>query len=282
MGLLVLAQGLCFGTDLKAKRIIALSPHSVELLYLLGVGDRIIATTSFADYPEEAKSIPVIGGYNGIQIEKVLSLQPDLVIAWESGNKLDDLNQLERLGLNVYRSQTNKLSEIANEIRRLGELIGIQNRANKEADKFLAGLSQLKEQYSSKPPIRFFYQLWNEPLRAMAGKSWINEMLLGCGGKNIFDKSVGDYPQVSLENVIAEKPEVIVIPSHHGHGLGEGDFWKEWPEIPAVKHKRIIYVDGDLLHRFSVRTLQGMKNICEHFEHIRNDKHINSHHLDTN
>ena len=262
-------QNIAFSQDIKQQRIIALSPHSVELLFLLGAGDQIIATTSFADYPEAAKLIPVIGGYNGIQIEKVLSLKPDLIIAWEGGNKLDDLDQLERLGLNVYRTQTNSLSEIADEIRRLGELIGVPDRANSEADQYLNGLAALKQEYSNKRPIRFFYQLWNEPLRAMAAKSWINEMLVGCGGVNIFNGSVNEYPQVSIENVLAEQPELIIIPSHHGHGLGEGDFWQNWPEVPAVKNNRIFYVNGDLLHRFSVRTLEGMKTVCEHLDSVR-------------
>ena len=272
-GLLLLALS-CYGSfshayELKVERIIALSPHSVELLFLLGVGDKIVATTSFADYPEVAKAIPVIGGYNGIQIEKVLSLKPDLVIAWDGGNKMDDIAQLERLGINVYRSHTNSLSEIADEILSLGDLIGVQNKAKAEAEKFLNGLSDLKTQYADKKPVRFFYQLWSEPLRAMASKSWINEMLAGCGGQNIFDASIGDYPQVSIENILAEQPDVIIIPSHHGHGLGEGDFWQKWPEIPAVKNNRIFYVDGDLLHRFSVRTLEGMKIVCEQLESVR-------------
>ena len=267
--ILLCFQNSAFAQDLKQQRIIALSPHSVELLFLLGAGDQIVATTSFADYPEAAKLIPVIGGYNGIQIEKVLSLKPDVIIAWDGGNKLDDIDQLERLGLNVYRTQTNSLSEIADEIRRLGELIGVPDRANSEADKYLNGLAALKKQYSKKTPIRFFYQLWNEPLRAMAAKSWINEMLVGCGGVNIFNENIGEYPQVSIENILAEQPEVIIIPSHHGHGLGEGDFWQNWPEVPAVKNNRIFYVNGDLLHRFSVRTLEGMKTVCEHLDSVR-------------
>ena len=75
------------------------------------------------------------------------------------------------------------------------------------------------------------------PLRAMAAKSWINEMLTGCGGENIFNASIGDYPQVSIENILSEKPDVIIIPSHHGNGLGEGDFWQKWPEY---QHRRCL------------------------------------------
>ena len=268
---------LCLAAEIQAdvletqdkQRIIALSPHSVELIFLLGAGDRIIATTSFADFPEAAKLIPVIGGYNGIQIEKVLSLKPDLIVAWESGNKADDLVQLERLGFKVYRSQTRNLAGIADEILNLGQLLDLEDRARSEAEAFNRRLAELKASNAVKRPVAFFYQLWSEPLRTIAGKSWINEMLVGCGGVNIFDETVGDYPQASMETVLERKPEVIIIPSHHGHGLGEGDFWKKWPEIPAVKNQHMYYVDGDILHRFSVRALQGMQTICAHFDQVR-------------
>lgn len=258
-------------------RLIALAPHVVEMLYLLGVGDQIVATTSFADYPEEAKKIPVIGGYNGIQIERVLTLKPDLVIAWEGGNKKDDLEQLERLGIKVYRTKTDKLEEIAVELKVIGRLVGREAEAEKESALFLKQLSEIRQQNQNKVKVKFFYQLWNEPLRAMAAESWINSLVEGCGAVNIFDQSNGDYPQVSIENIISGMPEIIIIPSHHGHGLGEGDFWKKWPEIPAVKTNSIIYVDGDLLHRFSVRSLLGMDNVCAHIDKLRNVKNTQAH-----
>lgn len=251
------------------KRIIALSPHTVEFLFLLGAGDRIIATTSFADYPEAAKSIPVIGGNNGIQIEKVLVLKPDLIIAWEGGNRADDIAQLERLGFTVYRSQTHDLSGIADELLHLGELLGLQERAKIEAEKFNLVLEKLKTNYADKEKLSLFYQLSSEPLRAVAAKSWINEMLEGCGGENIIDTSFSGYPIVSIETVLNHQPDVIIIPSQHGQIVGTGDFWNKWPEIPAVKNKHIFYVDSDLLHRFSVRALQGMQIICEHLEEVR-------------
>ena len=87
----------------NAQRIIALSPHSVELLYALGVGDRVIGTTEFADYPEAANTIERVGGYHGIQTERIVELQPDLIVAWEGGNKAEDLNMLEALKLPVYQ-----------------------------------------------------------------------------------------------------------------------------------------------------------------------------------
>jgi len=257
-----------------AERIIALSPHSVELLFMLGVGHKIVATTNYSDYPEAAKKIPQIGGYNGVQIEKVLELDPDLIIAWEGGNKAQDIEQMERLGLNVYRSQTESLSDIAAEIIRLGALVGREAQAKTASKKFTDDLLKVRKNNEMKPKVTFFYQLWKDPLRAMAAGSWINEVITSCGGQNVFNDNAMDYPQVSMENVIQHSPEAIVIPSHHGTGVGEGGQWSDWPEIPAVKNGHIFYIDGDLLHRFSVRILEGVSLVCDAFDRVRADKFL--------
>jgi vitamin B12 transport system substrate-binding protein len=256
------------------KKIIALSAHSVELLFLLGAGDRIVATTKFSDYPEVAKKIPRIGGYNGVQIEKVLELNPDLIIAWEGGNKAEDIDRMESLGFKVYRSETQSLSEISKELITLGRIIGLEDKAKQLALVFDSELTHLQASNARKPAVKFFYQLWSEPLRAMAAGSWINEVLASCGGENIFNDASVDYPQVSMENILLNAPAAIVIPSHHGAAIGEGGQWSAWPEIPAVKNKHIFYINGDLLHRFSFRILEGMKKVCSAFDVVREDRKI--------
>jgi vitamin B12 transport system substrate-binding protein len=244
-----------------AQRIIALAPHAVELLYMLGAGDRIIATTQYADYPAEAKDIPRIGGYSGIQIERVLELKPDLIIAWKGGNKDQDIEQMQALGLPVYLSITKNLDDIPK--------LGLQDTAKQSAQTFNRQLAQIREENKGKPKVTVFYQLWSEPLRAMAAGSWINELVTGCGGVNIFSDTSLDYPQVSIENVLLEKPEVIIIPSQHGSKVEAGEKWASWPEIPAVKNQHIHFINGDILHRFSGRILQGMQAVCDVLDQAR-------------
>lgn len=252
-----------------AQRIIALAPHAVELLYMLGAGDRIVATTEYADFPEAAKNIPRIGGYSGIQIERVLELNPDLIIAWKGGNKDQDIEQMQALGLPVYLSITKKLDDIPKEMLALGEKTGLQEKAQASALAFNTQLEKLREQNKSKIPVKFFYQLWSEPLRAVAAGSWINELLTGCGGVNIFDDRTLDYPQVSIETVLLQKPEIIIIPSQHGSKIEAGDKWASWPEIPAVKNQQIHFINGDILHRFSGRILLGMQAVCDVMDQAR-------------
>ena len=252
-----------------AQRIIALAPHAVELLYMLGAGDRIIGSTEYADYPEEAKNIPRIGGYSGVQIERVLELKPDLIIAWKGGNRAQDIEQMQALGLPVYLSITKKLDDIPKEMLALGKKLGLQQKAKASALAFNTQLAQLREANQTKTPVTIFYQLWSEPLRAVSAGSWINELLTGCGGVNIFDDASLDYPLVSIETVLIGKPEVIIIPSQHGSQAGDGDKWAPWPEIPAVKNKQIHFINGDILHRFSGRILQGMQAVCDVLDQAR-------------
>jgi len=251
------------------NRIIALSPHSVEMLFVLGAGDRIIATTKFSNYPPKAEDIPRIGGYNGIQIEKILALKSDLIIAWMDGNKIEDIEKMEKLGLNVYRSKTRSLDNIANELILFGEMIGLEDSGQQAANAFNARLKKIRTKNENKSPVRYFYQLWDEPLRAMAAGSWINAVMSACGGKNVFNNPALDYPEISIENVLIAAPEVFVIPSHHGTYTGGVDKWKKWPEIPAIANDQIYFIDGDLLHRFSTRILDGMEQVCIAFDKVR-------------
>lgn len=258
------------------QRIIALAPHAVELVYMLGAGDRIVATTQYADYPEAAKAIPRIGGYGGIQLERVLELKPDLIIAWKSGNKDQDIEQMQALGLPVYLSITKRLDDIPKEMLSLGKQLGLENKAQHFAMQFRKRLSRLRQDHSNRSQVKVFYQLWSEPLRAMAAGSWINELITGCGGINIFNDTALDYPQVSIETVLLAKPDVIIIPSQHGSKIEAGDKWADWPEIPAVKNNQIHYINGDILHRFSGRVLQGMQNICDVLDAARKSNNIKS------
>lgn len=252
-----------------AERIIALSPHSVEMLFLLGAGDKIVGTLDYADYPEQAKAIPRIGGHEGIQLDRLLELESDLVIVWQTGNQNRDIERIEDFGIPLYISETKRLADIPKELLELAELVGATSEGKALAEAYNKRLRDLRAHYSGRSKVRFFYQLWSDPLRTVASGSWINELFDGCGGENVFSSTTSDYPQVSLESVIEKQPQVIVVPSHKGKKIPM-DMWLDWPEIPAVKNQQMIFFDGDLLHRFSYRTLDGMQQICERFDEIRN------------
>lgn len=250
-------------------RIVALSPHTVELLFSIGAGDRIVGVTNAADYPAQVSGITKVGGHHGLQLETIVELEPDLILAWEGGNKGADVNRLEELGFQIYRGNTKKLDGIAFEVRELGRLTGLTINAEIVARNFERDLQKLRETYQSKPPVSFFYQLWAKPLRSISPASWINEMMVGCGGRNIVADISIPYPEISMESVLIAAPEIIIQPADHGSDIPSMDVWQKWQEIPAVANNRIYKIDGDLVHRFSLRVIEGMQQVCEQFEQVR-------------
>jgi vitamin B12 transport system substrate-binding protein len=250
-----------------AKRIIALSPHAVEMLYAIGAGDTIVAATDYADYPEAAKNIPRIGGYYGIQMERVLELNPDLIVVWDSGNKAEDINQLKTLGFNLYGSDPKTLEGVAKELEELGQLTGHVEEASKAAAAYRAELIRLKVENAKKSEPKVFYQLWSTPLMTVSKNSWIQEIMSVCHGQNVFYDADSDYPQVSLENVLLTLPDVILQSEEEGNVKGVD--WRQWPEIPAVKNQHIYQLNADLLHRATPRVLLGVQALCDALDKAR-------------
>jgi vitamin B12 transport system substrate-binding protein len=255
----------------KITRIVALAPHLVEMLYAIGAEETIIATTDFSDYPESAKKIPRVGGYHGVQIERIIEMEPDLVMVWKSGNKEQDIAKMEKLGLPIFYSKPTKVDDVPTEILAIGKLLDKNTEALKVANDFRMKASQIKNEYLKKKTVHVFYQLWLEPMRTVGPGSWMQQIIEYCGAKNVFDTAIAPYPLISLESVIEKKPEVFIIPTHHGKQAQKDTalHWKNWNEIPAVKKNHIFQIDGDVLHRYSPRMLEGMQTMCEKIDLAR-------------
>ncbi|AQQ00285.1 cobalamin-binding protein [Pseudoalteromonas aliena] len=249
--------------DSKKLRIIALAPHIVENLFAIGAGDNIVGTVDYADYPAEAQSIERIGGYYGISLEKVLALKPDLVIAWKSGNQSEDLAQIERLGIKVYLSNPTTIDAVADELLTFGEFTGNIEQSQQAANAFTQKLNGIVKSQQGKKNITGFYQLWPEPMMSVGKNTWISQLIETCHVSNVFAQSTTDYPQISIENVIVTKPQVIIIPDEKSKMPQPVVNWQKWPEVPAVKNGQFISVNADLLHRFSPRMLDGLADMCD-------------------
>ncbi|MCW8833845.1 MAG: cobalamin-binding protein [Colwellia sp.] len=257
-------------TSTKAKpSIIALSPHIVEMLYDIGAGEQIIGTTSHADYPEQAKKIPVIGNYLRIQIEKVIALQPDLIIAWKSGNPSDDIARLQQLGFNIIYSQPSTFEDVAKEMRDFGQLTGHIEQAEKKAQQFLQQLSIIKKQYQHKSQVVGFYELWSRPLTTVAKGSWPQQFLNICGIDNPFKQVAVSYPQVNIEKVLQTPIQLIIQPLSVNQTERQGFNWQDWPVIPAVKNKQIIQPNADAMHRMTARSIEELKLLCAAIDDTR-------------
>ena len=147
-----------------AQRIISLSPNTTEILFHIGAGEKIVGADEYSNYPQAANKIVRVNNHAAANYELILSLEPDLVIAWQSGNGVKIISRIRELNIPVFVVETASLEDIPDLYRRLGQLSGYADQANTQAEKFSQRLNQLRKSFSSKKDIRVFYQIWNEPL----------------------------------------------------------------------------------------------------------------------
>jgi vitamin B12 transport system substrate-binding protein len=255
--------------SLQKQRVIALAPHIVESLYAIGAGDQIIGTTAHADYPEAAKDILRVGNYARLQIEKIIQLKPDVIIAWKTGNPSDDLARLEKYKLKVVYSHPQTLEDVASELIMLGKLTGREVTANTLANEYLARLEKIKRTYAEQPKVSVFYELWSRPLRTVANNAWPQQQLELCGATNPFANAKDDYPSIGLEQVLVTLPQVVVQPSQHSADSPDGLNWPQWQHIPAVKNNFIFHPNADKVHRMTTRMLDEVLILCEQIDTAR-------------
>ncbi|MGB4066300.1 MAG: cobalamin-binding protein [Azonexus sp.] len=252
-----------------AKRIITLAPHAAESLYAAGAGDKLVGTVDYSDYPPEAKKVPRVGGYSRIDLEAVAALKPDLVLAWESGNNMTQVDKLRALGLTVYVSQPNTIDNIANQIERLGQLAGTEAIANATADRFRKRLDSLRTTNASKPKVRVFYQIWKTPLMTVGGPQIISDAIKICGGDNVFGHLKQMAPNVTVEAVLEADPEAIVAT---GMGDAKPEWlhdWDKWTRMTAVKRDNLFHINPDIMQRHTPRILDGTEKLCAHLDVAR-------------
>ena len=252
-----------------AQRIVTLSPHLAETVFAAGAGGRIVGTVDYSNYPEAARRIPRVGGYSRFDLEAVVALKPDLIIAWEGGNAPAHLQKLRRLGLPVYLSQISRLEDIAGEIERIGALAGTRQSADTAARTFRQRLADLQARYAGRPVVRTFYEVWHQPLKTVGGQQFISSVIRLCGGENVFGTLTATAPDVTVEAVLAANPEAIIA-----SGMGEArpewlDDWQARPGLLAAQRKNLFFIPPDLIQRHTPRLLDGAERLCQHLETAR-------------
>jgi vitamin B12 transport system substrate-binding protein len=257
-------------TQKHEMRIIALAPHLVELLYDLGAENQIIATSTFADYPASAKQILRVGDHSRLQIEKIIQLKPDLIIAWKSGNPLDDLARLESYGIRVEYSDPKVLDDVAHDLRWLGELVGRQNKAESLATDYENHLNRIRDTFSGLSQITTFFEIWPSPLQSVSGQSWPQQQLEVCGAANIIQNKHENYPSISLEQVLTNLPQIIIQPRSIVSPNSAFFDWQAYSFIPAVKHQFILHPDADKMYRMTRRVADEIESMCYQIHKARN------------
>jgi iron complex transport system substrate-binding protein len=240
-----------------AQRIVSLAPHITELLFAVGAGAAVVGASEFSDYPEAARAIPRVGGGGGLDLEAILALQPDLVIAWESGNPAGQAQRLQQLGLPVFFSEPGHLEGIISSLERFGQLTGRQEDAHVQARTFADHLDELRRRYSGRDEITVYYQIWERPLMTVNGRHIISDVIRLCGGRNVFADLPVLAPQISSEAVLAANPDVIVVGDAAGEPAASLVAWEHWPELKAVRQGHLYTIQRELLVRQTPRLLEG-------------------------
>lgn len=252
-----------------AQRIISLAPHITELLYAAGAGKYIVGTVSYSDYPVAAKKLPRVGSYNAFDLEAIVALQPDLIVAWQSANPAAALEKLQALSIPVFFSEPRQLEDVAGNLERLGKLTANEAIADAASVAFRRELEKLRNQYRAVREVSVFYQVWHQPLMTINGEHIISQVIELCGGRNVFASLPTLAPKISLEAVLRKDPEVVVAGNSALNHSGWKDDWRRWPVLQAVKNNHLFYVNPDIIQRHTPRILQGAAVLCKQIETVR-------------
>lgn len=253
-----------------ARRVVSLAPHLTELMYSAGAGSSLAAVGTYSDYPPAARELPRIGSHASIDYERVLALNPDLVLVWQSGNGSDVVTRLRDLGFTVYVDEPKSLADIAATLERLGRLAGTSAVADELAEDFRRRLAALVARYRDHAELTVFYQIWDRPLMTVNGEHLISQALELCGGRNVFGELGPLAPTVTIEAVLAADPQVIIASGSSGQQRPEWlDDWLRWPSLRAVQDGNLFSVLPDLIQRHSLRILDGAEQLCAKLEKAR-------------
>lgn len=252
-----------------AQRIVSLAPHVTELLFAAGAGGRVVGAVESSDYPPAARRIRRVGGAAALDLEAIVALRPQLVVAWDTGNPSAPIERLRALGYPVYVSEPRALEDIGRTLRRLGRLAGTEAQARTAAAAYERRLQALRNRYAGRAPLSVFYQVWDRPLITVNGEHLISAVLELCGGRNVFADLPALAPQVSLEAVLARQPEVIVMAPAPEVADTWRVGWRRWSGLPAVQADSLFVIDPDLLHRQGPRVLEGAERLCRVLQKAR-------------
>jgi iron complex transport system substrate-binding protein len=251
-----------------ARRIITLAPNLAELVFAAGAGEHLKAVVEYSNYPPQVIQIPRIGDAFRIDLEQIMALEPDLVIAWKSGNPQSALQKLEQLGMNVWQLEITHPAEIADAVENISHAAGSEAIGEPLARQLRARLKTLQQQNAGKTPVEYFYQIAPRPLYTINGQHIISRSLDICGGQNVFAKLTSLAPQISRESIILANPQAMIAPEVQG-GQPVLDIWQQWPQLQAVQNRSMLYLPADEISQATPRLLDSINLACKLLDEVR-------------
>ncbi|OWF84420.1 vitamin B12 ABC transporter substrate-binding protein BtuF [Yersinia kristensenii] len=254
---MLLLLSLFTSSSLAAERVISLSPSTTELAYAAGLGDKLIAVSAYSDYPEAAKKLEHVASWQGVNIERILALKPDLILAWRGGNPQRPLDQLASFGIPIFYSDPINIDQIADDLDKLAQYSPHPEQAHQAAIQLRHEATELHRQNARNQPLRTFLQFGTQPLFTSSGHTLQSEVVSLCGGENIFAGSRVPWPQVSREQVMTRQPQVIVVSGDKSQADNIHTFWRPQLAVP------VITLNEDWFNRAGPRILLAAKQLCQ-------------------
>jgi iron complex transport system substrate-binding protein len=262
------ASGRTVTLKAAPSRIVSLSPSLTEMLFAIGAGDQIVGVTTYCNYPPEALAKEKIGGYSAktVNMEKILALQPDLVVAESSMHK-DIISSLEQLGITAYAVKPNNFDDIYTSLGQLGRIAGHPDQAAAAVAAMKSRIKAVTDKVAAIPQdkrVSVFWEVWDQPLMTAGPATFTGQIIEMAGGKNVFADVTKDYPEISAEEIIKRNPAVIMGPDTHGDKLTTEQIGKRpgWESLAAVKSGRIYLINGDTSSRPGPRLALALEDIA--------------------
>jgi iron complex transport system substrate-binding protein len=241
-------------------RIVSLVPSVTETMFAIGAQDRLVGVTDFCDYPAEARRKPSVGGMISPSLEDIVALEPDLVVATTAGNRHETFDQLARLKIPVYLVNPTTVSDVLDLVVRLGRLTDRAESADRVAARLRERIRGVSARVAGRPRPRVLYVLWPDPLIVPGRGALVSELIALAGGDSVTVDGGPGYPRYSVEAALARHPEVLLIASHDAtQSPLVRSKWERFTQVPAVNAGRLHTVDGNLMHRYGPRMVDGLE-----------------------
>lgn len=251
LALLVLALS---AQALAAERVVSLAPSLSEIVMELGAADLLVGLLDGGERPAALAQVPSVGRYGQLDMERLLSLKPDLILLWPGSVGPAQRAQLQRLNIPVYVAEPHNLEQLTTQVQAIAEQLGRVDAGRQLAEPLRRRLAELRQRYRRAEPLRVFYQVWNSPLYTVGGGQIISDALTVCGARNVFDDLKLPAPQVSIESVLQRNPELILVSDQ-----AQMDAWIAWPTMAD----RVRQVPDKGLERPSGQMLEAVGRLCQ-------------------
>lgn len=246
-------------------RIVSLTPGAAEMLFSAGAGSQLIATVEYSDVPAGARAVPRIGDGVAVDMERLVALHPDVVIAWPTGGNPAQRDKIGALGIPVYDQDVLRLADLPGSLRRLGKLAGTSAAADQAADALAARLAALERSYGARagsPRPSVLLQVWNRPIYTVGGRHLMSDALTLCGARNLFDDLPEAGPVVDVEAVIARDPDIIIAAAPRGEGAAWLSDWKRFKNLKAVRNGQLVAFEDQAFSRQGPSVIDATEELC--------------------